>query len=163
MPAFVVHVGVALTVMAAAYSTCAALLLLRRREPPAQPCPERPAVSVLKPLCGAEAHLFDCLRSLAQQRYPGLQIVFGVREASDPAIAVVEQLRREFPVLDIELVVDGRLHGENLKASNLINMLPRARHPILVISDSDVRVGPGYLDAVVAALAPGDVGAVTCL
>jgi ceramide glucosyltransferase len=156
-------IGLILTAAAAAYSSLAWLLLRRWREAPAPPASARAPVSVLKPLCGAEAQLPDCLRSLARQSYPGLQIVFGVREATDPAIAVVQQLRQEFPALDIELVIDGRLHGENLKASNLINMLPRARHPILVISDSDVRVGPGYLDAVVCALAPAEVGAVTCL
>jgi ceramide glucosyltransferase len=162
MHAAITAAGLVLTAAAALYSSLAWLLLRRWHEaPPAAAW--RPPVTVLKPLCGAEEQLTDCLRSLARQSYPDLQIVFGVREASDPAIAVVEQLRREFPALDVDLVVDGRLHGENLKATNLINMLPRARHPVLVISDSDVRVGPGYLDAVVTALAPPDVGAVTCL
>jgi ceramide glucosyltransferase len=156
-------IGLALTAIAALYSTVAWLLLRRWIETPRPPVSLRPPVTVLKPLCGAEAQLPDCLRSLARQSYPDLQIVFGVREASDPAIAVVEELRREFPARDIELIVDGRLHGENLKASNLINMLAHARHAVVVISDSDVRAGPGYLDAVVAALAPPGVGAVTCL
>lgn len=163
MHGMITGIGMALAAVAAVYSSLAWLVLRRWLEAPAQPAGERPPVSMLKPLCGAEAQLPDCLRSLARQSYPGLQIVFGVRESLDPAIAVVQQLRQEFPALDVELVVDGRLHGENLKVSNLINMLPHARHPILVISDSDVRVGPGYLDAVVAALAPVDVGAVTCL
>jgi ceramide glucosyltransferase len=156
-------IGVLLTALAALYASAAWLLLRRWHKAPQQGTGWRPPVSVLKPLCGAEAQLPDCLRSLARQSYPGLQIVFGVSDPSDPAIAAVEQLRREFPALDVDLVVDGRLHGENLKASNLINMLPHARHSVLVISDSDVRVGPGYLDAVVAALAPPAVGAVTCL
>jgi len=163
MHGMIAGIGVVFTAAAAVYSSLAWLLLRRWLEAPSQPAGGRPPVSVLKPLCGAEAQLPDCLRSLARQSYPGLQIVFGVRESLDPAIAVVQQLRQEFPALDVDLVVDGRLHGENLKASNLINMLPHARHPILVISDSDVRVGPGYLDTVVAALAPVEVGAVTCL
>jgi ceramide glucosyltransferase len=156
-------IGLALTALAASYSGAAWLLLRRWREAAAPAGGWRPPVTVLKPLCGAEAQLAECLRSLARQSYPAVQVVFGVRDASDPAVAVVEQLRREFPALDLDLVVDGRVHGENLKASNLINMLPRARHPVVVISDSDVRVGPGYLDAVVGALAPAEVGAVTCL
>jgi len=160
--ATIAAVALFLTAFAALYSSAAWLLVRRWRGDATQPPLWRPAVTVLKPLCGAEPQLLDCLRSLARQSYP-LQIVFGVRESSDPAIGVVEQLRQEFPAVDIELVVDGRLHGENLKASNLINMLPLARHPVLVISDSDVRVATGYLDAVVAALAPAQVGAVTCL
>ena len=162
MHEFIAHAGVALAAFAAVYSTCAALLLRRWRETAATPG-ERPAVSILKPLCGAERHLLDCLRSFARQDYAPLQIVFGVREASDPAIDVVRQLQREFPSLDAELVIDPGVHGENLKASNLINMLPHARHGVLLISDSDVRAGPGYLDSVVQALAPPQVGSVTCL
>jgi ceramide glucosyltransferase len=158
-----VAIGLILTAIAAVYSSAAWLLLRRWREVPPAPGSWRPPVTVLKPLCGAEAQLAECLRSFARQSYPGLQLVFGVREATDPAVAVVEQLRREFPALEVELVIDARLHGENLKASNLINMLARARHPVVIISDSDVRVQPGYLDAVLAALAPPDVGAVTCL
>jgi ceramide glucosyltransferase len=163
MPAFIADAGVALALIAGAYSTCAALLLRRWREVPATPTLERPPVSILKPLCGAEPHLLEGLRSFARQVYPQLQIVFGVRDAADPAIEVVRQLQREFPDLDAALVVDPRVHGENLKISNLINMLPSACHPILLISDSDVRVGPGYLDAVVSALTPAEVGLVTCL
>jgi len=155
-------IGLVLAAVAAVYSSAAWLLLLRWREA-ARPSGWRPPVTVLKPLCGAEPQLAECLRSFARQSYPGLQLVFGVREATDPAIAVVQQLSQEFPALDVTLAVDGRLHGENLKASNLINMLPQARHAVVIISDSDVRVGPGWLDTVVAALAPAEVGAVTCL
>jgi len=156
-------IGLVLTAVGALYSGAAWLLLRRWREAAPQAATWRPAVTVLKPLCGAEPQLAECLRSLARQTYPDLQVVFGVREASDPAVAIVEQLREQFPALDIDLVVDSRAHGENLKASNLINMLPRARHAVVIISDSDVRVEAGYLDAVIAALAPSDVGAVTCL
>ena len=163
MSPFIVHAGAAVALIAGAYSTGAALLLRRFRETAAAPGLERQAVSILKPLCGAEPHLLEGLHSFARQDYPQLQIVFGVRDAADPAIEVVRQLQREFPDLDATLVVDPRVHGVNLKASNLINMLPSARHPIVVISDSDVRVGPGYLDTVMLALAPSSVGAVTCL
>jgi ceramide glucosyltransferase len=159
----IASLGVILTAAAAIYAAAAWLLLRRRRAAAPAASGWRPPVSVLKPLCGAEPQLAECLRSFARQAYPDLQLVFGVREGTDPAIAVVDELRREFPALDIELVVDGRPHGENLKAANLINMLPHARHPVVLISDSDVRVEPGYLQAVVGALVPEDVGAVTCL
>jgi len=159
--------GLLLAVAAAFYTTASALLLLRRRERPVAAAgataPSRPAVSILKPLCGAETHLADCLRSFAGLHYEPMQLVFGVRSESDPAIAVVRRLQQEFPARDIVLVVDPRVHGENLKASNLINMLPHALHDTVLISDSDVRVPPGYLDAVVQALAPAGVGSVTCL
>lgn len=162
MHGFLIGAGTVMTLAAFVYSSAAVLLLVRRRER-APTGAWRPPVSILKPLCGAEEHLIDCLRTFARQSYPALQLVCGVRDAADPAAAVVEQLRREFPQLDLELVVDPRVHGENLKASNLINMLPHARHPVVLISDSDVRVGPSHLDQVVTALAPAQVGAVTCL
>ena len=155
--------GTLLCALAALYASSAWLLLRRwaERAPAAQDW--RPPVTVLKPLCGAEPHLEACLRSFLGQTYPGVQIVFGVRDPADPAIAVVQRLRAQFPHRDIELVVDERVHGGNPKTSNLINMLPYARHPVLLLSDSDVIVGPGFLGAIVQALAPKEVGAVTCL
>ena len=123
-----------------------------------------PPVSVLKPLCGAEPRLYDCLRSFCEQDYPDFQIVFGVRESGDPAVAVVERLIAEFPHRDIALVCDARLHGANLKISNVMNILPSCRHDILVVSDSDVAVGPHCLRALVAdAVADPLVGAVSCI
>jgi ceramide glucosyltransferase len=161
--------GIALAAIGALYATAAAVLLWRWRELPGSAASGsaapawQPAVSVLKPLCGAEPSLHECLRSVFRQSYPALQIVFGVRDPADPALGVVAQLRREFPARDVVVVVDARLHGDNPKTSNMINMLPQARHPVVLISDSDVRVGDGWLDAVMQALAPDDVGAVTCL
>lgn len=123
----------------------------------------RPPVSLLKPLCGAEPGLYEHLRSFCEQEYPAFQVVFGVRDPDDPACAVVRRLRGEFPSAAFELVINPRLHGNNLKISNLINMLPHARHDLLVMADSDAFVGRDYLDAVTAPLVDRNVGLVTCL
>jgi ceramide glucosyltransferase len=121
-------------------------------------------VTILTPLCGDEPGLYENLRSFCEQGRRGdLQVVFGVRESSDPAIPTVQRLIREFPDCDLTLVVDGRMRGTNFKVGNLLNMLTAARHDVLVISDSDIRVGPGYLDAVVGPLQDPTVGLVTCL
>src|SRR5579859_3074282 len=88
-------------------------------------------VTVLKPLCGDEPLLEQALESCFSQAYPEFQIVFGVHSAADPALAVVERLRRRFPTRDVEVVIDAALHGTNRKLSNLINMLPFAKHEIL--------------------------------
>jgi ceramide glucosyltransferase len=133
----------------------------RRRLPQA---PARPAVTILKPLCGAEPGLYENLRSFCEQgTQEDLQVIFGVREAPDPAVPIVRRLMEEFPNRDLTLVMDDRVHGTNFKVSNLLNMLKAARHDILVIADSDVRVGPGYLETVVGPLADPAVGLVTCL
>lgn len=123
----------------------------------------RPPISILKPLCGEDHDLAANLRSFCRQDYPAFQIVFGVRDTGDPAVATAERLMAEFPEADLVLVADRRQRGRNLKVANLHNMLPAARHDILVIADSDMRVGPGYLAAVSAPLADPAVGIVTCL
>ena len=119
-------------------------------------------VTILKPLCGDEHELYECLRSFCDQDYPHFQIVFGVCDSADPAVEVVSRLRREFPALDLVLAVDRRQHGSSRKVSNLINMMPLARHDFLVISDSDVRVARDYLSKVVPPLLDPGVGIVTC-
>ncbi|HTY51316.1 MAG TPA: bacteriohopanetetrol glucosamine biosynthesis glycosyltransferase HpnI [Steroidobacteraceae bacterium] len=153
--------GTLLGIVAAAYAVTALIAVLRpRRRWTAPGAP--PPVTVLKPLCGAEPRLYECLRSFCEQAYPQFQIVFGVRDAADPATAVVRRLQREFPRLDLTLVVNAARHGGNHKVNNLINMLARARHEYLVLADSDISVPAGYLARVVAPLSDERVGIVTC-
>jgi ceramide glucosyltransferase len=121
------------------------------------------SVSVLKPLCGIEPRLYENLVTFCNQAHPCFQLLFGVSSPVDPAIAVVRRLQAAYPQCDIELVVDSRVHGSNLKVSNLINMAERARHDIIVLADSDIAVEPNYLDTVTAPLADPDTGVVTCL
>ncbi|MFP3563237.1 bacteriohopanetetrol glucosamine biosynthesis glycosyltransferase HpnI [Paraburkholderia sp. SIMBA_030] len=122
-----------------------------------------PAVSVLKPLCGAEPRLYENLATFCEQTHPCFQLLFGVSSPGDPAIAVVRRLQAAYPQVDIQLAVDASVHGSNLKVSNLINMAGMARHDIIVIADSDIAVEPDYLATVSAPLADPEVGVVTCL
>ena len=142
--------------------TVAAVVSWHLRGRPAA-SPWQPPVTVLKPLCGAEPGLYANLRSFCVQHYPSFEIVFGLGDAADPARPVVERLIEEFPSLSLKLVCDPRIHGSNRKVSNLINMLPHARHEVLVMADSDAVVGPDYLAAVTAPLGEPGVGLVTCL
>jgi ceramide glucosyltransferase len=123
----------------------------------------RPPVTLLKPLHGDEPLLAEALATLCRQDYPEWQIVFGVQDAGDSAIGVVRRLQARFPNLDIDLVIDPTLHGRNRKVGNLINMMPAARHDVLVIADADVHVRPDYLNRLVAALQRPGVGLVTAL
>lgn len=120
-------------------------------------------VSVLKPLCGDEPGLYENLRSFCVQTHPVFQLLFGVRDAADDAIAVVRRLQAEFPAVDIQLVIEPQVYGTNLKVSNLLNMLPQARYDWLVLADSDIGVSSDYLSRVTAPLADPGVGVVTCL
>ena len=120
-------------------------------------------MTVLKPLRGFEPGPHKNLRSFCLQDYPEFQILFGVRDLSDPALAVVQRLVLEFPALSIEVVVDPQQHGSNRKVSSLINMLARARHDVLAMADSDAFVRPDYLTNVTAPLLDQKVGLVTCI
>ena len=107
--------------------------------------------------------MYENLRSFCDQDYPDYQVVFGVRDAQDPAIAVIERIIKEFPQRDLSLLVDETVIGTNLKVSNLANMYRAAKHDLLVIADSDMRVERHYLRAVAAPFEDTQVGAVTCL
>ena len=86
-----------------------------------------PAVTILKPLHGMEPNLYANLAGFCVQDYPGpVQIVFGVDDPADPAIAVVHKLIADFPDSDLTLVINSRRHGTNRKVSNLINMVRRS-------------------------------------
>ncbi len=122
-----------------------------------------PPVSVLRPLYGDEPALDSALATLAAQSYPAFQIVFGVKDADDPALLAVARLRAAHPALDVTVVKDPTPHGPNRKVSNLINMLPAARHDMLVFSDSDLHVAPDYLRSLMTALAAPSTGMVTAL
>ncbi|MGA9322667.1 MAG: bacteriohopanetetrol glucosamine biosynthesis glycosyltransferase HpnI [Xanthobacteraceae bacterium] len=128
-------------------------------EPSAQP-----PVTVLKPLHDAEPGLRGRLAAFCRQDYAGpVQVLCGTQDRDSRAVAVVGAMDSGSPGTTIELIVEPRSHGVNRKVSNLINMMPRACHDTLVLSDSDIVVRPDYLRIITALLTPSDVGAVTCL
>jgi ceramide glucosyltransferase len=142
------------------YALRAIVRFTRRRRPLTRTAPP---VSVLKPLCGASPALYESLRSFCEQDYPEMQIVFGVADPADPAIEVVQRLVHEFRDRNLKLVVNERGVSVNPKVSNLVHLSGSAEHDVLVVADSDIRVGPDYLRTVVAPLADPSVGLVTCL
>jgi ceramide glucosyltransferase len=154
--------GTALAALAMAYTVTAWLAVRSRRHRSQSGPATLPPVTVLKPLCGAQRDLYDCLRSFCDQAYPDFQIVFGVQDPDDAAVTVVRRLQREFQGLDLQIAINAAQHGSSGKVSNLINMLPLARSHYLVVADSDVRVAPDYLANVVPPLLDTAVGIVTC-
>jgi ceramide glucosyltransferase len=173
MQGTLMELGMIMAAAAAAYALLAALgttlAALRARRPRPQGESndgesDLPAVTVLKPLCGSESELYERLCSLCVQDFPRarFQIVFGVHNRADTALPVAQRVQQQFPHLDIQCVVDPTRHGVNSKVSNLLNMLPRARHDLLIIADSDIAVPPDYLRRVLAPLADPGVGLVTC-
>lgn len=131
------------------------------------PAAQPPPISILKPLKGIDPNIWDNFSSHCEQDYPQFQLIFGVSDPADPAVEIVRKLRSKYPELAIELIVCDRVLGTNIKVSNLAQMLAAARHEILLVNDSDIRVPSDYLRKVMAPLV-GDttndsVGLVTCL
>jgi ceramide glucosyltransferase len=154
----------ALALCGAVYTVLAAISVRLYAPRSGAAASQPPAVTVLKPLHGAEPHLEDNLETFFAQDYTApFQLVFGIQDENDPAIEVVERLRARYPDVQAALVVDGRRHGSNAKISNLINMQETARHDMLILSDADIAVPSDYLGRVAEALQPKEVGAVTCL
>lgn len=131
----------------------------RGHRPPIAP----PAITVLKPLCGADASLAGNLETFFTQDYPAFELVFGVVDAADPALLVVEDLIAAHPTVAARVIIHDGRHGLNPKVANLRGMLAAGAHDVVVISDSNVAVGPGYLRSLVETLAQPGVGLVTSL
>jgi ceramide glucosyltransferase len=146
-----------------------ALLLLasfrfRRHKVPQDFAESFPSVTLLKPLCGLEPNLEANLRSFFDQDYIGnFEIIFGMRSSEDPALAVVDAVRQEFPWVPVKIVFSGQPTRANAKVCSLTRMYAATKYDYLIISDSDVLVKPNYLREVVAPLLKPEVGMVTCL
>lgn len=132
-------------------------LAVRLPEPP-----HTPPISVLKPLSGLDDGLEENLRSFFEQDYPNFEILFAVRQADDPAVAVVERLRAAYPRVRSRLITTGEPPYPNAKVFSLDCMLAEARHDLVVMSDSDVRVAPSMLRVLAAEFNDPAVGLATC-
>jgi ceramide glucosyltransferase len=122
-----------------------------------------PPVTILKPVKGVDAESFENFASFCVQHYPIFQIVFAAAAEDDPAVPVIKRLMGAFPDRDMELVIDSTIHGPNYKVCNLMHAYPKAKHDILIVCDSDIRVGPDYLRQVAGMFRDDSVGLVTSL
>ena len=121
-----------------------------------------PPVSLLKPVHGRDPGFREAIRSHAAQDYPEFEILFGVRDSSDPALSDIEWLAAEYPHRAIR-VVEAKEKFPNAKVGVLAALARQARYGVLLVSDSDITAGPGYLRDVVAPLQDPGAGMVTCL
>jgi ceramide glucosyltransferase len=148
----------AFAVVSTLVATACLLWKTRQRRPlPAH----TPPVTIYKPLKGVDEDLESNLRSFFHLDYPTYQLIFGVADADDPAIDVVESLMREFPQHDARLVVGASAFGLNPKVENLAAMGRFRKHDVILVSDSNVRVRPSYLGETACYLSDPGVGLVS--
>ncbi|HEY8086845.1 MAG TPA: glycosyltransferase [Polyangiaceae bacterium] len=162
-----VHLAVALTAASLTlYSTMMLLFargMLSRRRSPAKPVDRAPRVTILKPLAGKDDDLEANLESFARIDYPSFEILLGVASADDPAYAVARRFVARHSRLAARVVLTDRDAAVNPKVAQLVGLEREATGEVYVISDSNVRVKPGYLWALVAELADERVGMVSSL
>jgi ceramide glucosyltransferase len=118
------------------------------------------AISILKPLCGVDDELELNLTEFAQLDYPHYEVVLGVKDTSDPAYAVAQEAVRRWPHR-MRLIVQRGEPGMNPKVNQLIGLEAAARHDLILVSDSNVRPPPGYLDEIAAQFEDPDVACVS--
>lgn len=139
----------------------AARRFFRQRSP--QPANFSPPVSILKPVRGLDREAYENYASFCRQQYPEFEIIFAVTEETDPVLPVIRKVIEDFPQCHIRTLVGAEKLGTGDKVNKLCRMVREAKYDHLIISDSDIRVAPGYIRAVVAPFADPGVGVVTCL
>jgi ceramide glucosyltransferase len=122
-----------------------------------------PPVTLFKPVCGLEPNLESNLASFFEQDYPSFEIVFGARDSNDPAIDLAWKLSRRYPHVPVKFVFAGEPQLPNAKVWSWQKMHDATENDFLIMSDSDVCVGPNYIRAVIAPLMDPKVGLVTCV
>lgn len=147
-----------------AYYLLALYCTWRYRRRKCEPAPGQeftPPVSILKPVRGLDREAYENFASFCRLEYPQYELLFAVADADDPVLPVLERLKRDFPQRTIWVLTDIPQLGVNRKLNNLCKLVQEARHDLLVIADSDVRVEPGYLREVARRFADPQVGCVT--
>jgi ceramide glucosyltransferase len=122
-----------------------------------------PPLSILRPVRGLDRDTYDNYASFCRQDYPDFEMIFCVSDEREPAIPVIERIIADFPQRPIRLIVGSPPLGVSDKVNKLCRLVREARHEIIVISDSDVRVGPGFLRNFIANFANPEIGGVSCL
>jgi ceramide glucosyltransferase len=122
-----------------------------------------PPISILKPIYGLDRETYENYASFCRQDYPEFEILFCVSDEQDPAVPVIRKLIHDFPARSIRLLVGSDPLGASDKVNKLCRMVRESRHEIVIVTDSDVRVDPGFLRAIAGAFRDPGVGGVTCL
>ncbi len=144
------------------YCVLAIVAAVRYRAVRPQQLHASPPQSVLKPLSGIDDGLEENLRTFFEQKYANFEILFALRSPQDPAVPLVERMRTRYPAVPSQLLITGEPPYANAKVYSLDRMLQAARHDLIVMADSDVRVTPDFLATLAAEFQDEQLGLVTC-
>jgi ceramide glucosyltransferase len=158
-PAAILLALVAGSIVYSLLSIVAALRYLAVRPPVLQ---SMEPISILKPLAGLDLGLESNLRTFFEQDYPAFEILFALKNANDPAAAVVAKLQKEFPKIRSQLLITGEPPYPNAKVYSLDCMLAAAANDLVLMSDSDIRVTSNMLRTIAAELQDASLGVATC-
>jgi ceramide glucosyltransferase len=122
-----------------------------------------PPLSMIKPVHGVEPRLRENLASFFEQDYSAYEILFCARTADNPALRIAQEVAAQYPDREVRFLTCGEPPFPNAKVHSLATMLREAKHEILLMADSDVRVDRDYLREVSRPLLDPGVGLVTCL
>jgi ceramide glucosyltransferase len=147
---------------AAVYCVLTIVAAVRYRAVRPAPLRSGAPISILKPLAGIDDGLEENLRTFFAQQYPDFEILLAVRNPDDAAIPVAQRLRARYPNVPSRLIVTGEPPYPNAKVYSLDRMLAAARHDLLVMSDSDIRVTPDMLSVIAAEFQDARIGLATC-
>jgi ceramide glucosyltransferase len=130
-----------------------------------------PYASVFVPCCGLDQGFRENISALFRQDYPRYELVFVFDDATDPALAAVEEIRRHVgreikrddTRVSSRVVVAGRAESSGQKVHNLRAAAGEVDPAceVFVFVDTDARVRADWLRSLVAPLADGRIGAAT--
>ena len=145
-----------------AYSLLSLVAAVRFLAVPIPSIVSQEPISVLKPLAGLDEGLAENLRSFFEQKHSSFELIFALRSAADPAAAVVENLRAQYPKVPARLLITGEPPYPHAKVFSLVHLLREARHDLVVMSDSDIRVTPDFLSFAATEFVDGKIALATC-
>ena len=120
----------------------------------------RPSVTILKPIAGLDERLEANLVSFFELNYEPLQLIFGCDRDNDPGIALVRKIAERYPQRDCLILTELDGPAASPKMVNLDAMLPHAKHELVLLSDSNVRIEPDDLAWMVQPMRDKRVGLV---
>lgn len=125
---------------------------------------EPQGISVIKPVKGVDAGAYENFKSFCCQRLPvPYELIFALQDPRDPALPLIEKLKKEHPEVDIRVTVNPVKEPWTGKCSNLYYGVQLAKYDCLVFSDADMRVPPDFLSRLTSQLYGQGLGLVSAL